>query len=66
MNGNKQLFDDILQKMFLKTKILYIKWHSPGDMPGVGFKKIRKFYLIFRELMRVLKTFLIYALFLSL
>ena len=42
MNENEQLFDGILRKMFLKTKILYIKWHSPGDMPGVGFKKAGK------------------------
>ena len=39
MNENEQLFDDILQKMFLKTKILYIKWHSPGGYAGGRIQK---------------------------
>lgn len=39
MNENKQLFDDILQKMFLKTNILYIKWHSSGGYAGDRIQK---------------------------
>ena len=50
-------FDDILQKMFLNSNILNIERHIYWEYVGGRIQKSGQVSLIFRELMRVLKTF---------